>query len=115
MTNPEEAKKEFYSDLRRPLTKILKDDRLIIAGDINARGGGEVDKWPGIFGPHETGKCNSNRELLSLCSEFNTVRIHDDKVHKRLVKEIETALEKYTIEESDLEGSWNAHSKPDST
>ena len=30
MTNPEEAKKEFYSDLRRALTKILKDDRLII-------------------------------------------------------------------------------------
>ena len=43
------------------------------------------------------------------------MRIHDDKVHKRLVKEIETALEKYTIEESDLEGSWNAHSKPGST
>ena len=72
MTNPEETKEEFYSDLRQALNKVPKDDRLIIAGDMNARVGCEADKWPGVIGPHGTGKCNSNGELLlSLCSEFN--------------------------------------------
>ena len=74
MTNPEETKEEFYSDLRQALTKVPKDDRLIISGDMNARVGCEADKWPRVIGPHSTGKCNINGELLlSLCSEFNLV------------------------------------------
>ena len=74
MTIPVETKEEFYSDLRQALIKVPKDDRLLVAGVLNARVGCEADKWPGVIGPHGTGKCNSNGELLlSLCSEFNLV------------------------------------------
>ena len=44
MTNPVETNEEFYSDLRQALIKVPKDDRLLVAGDMNARVGCEADK-----------------------------------------------------------------------
>eukprot|EP00795_Rhopilema_esculentum_P001380 gene1380-15783_t len=41
---------------------------------LETRVGCKADKWTGVIGPHGTGKCNSNGELLlSLCSELNLV------------------------------------------
>ena len=82
MTNPEENKEGFYSQLREVLSQVPKKDKLILTGDFNARVGCEQDKWEGIIGPHGTGKCNSNGELLlALCSEYglvitNTIFMH---------------------------------------
>ena len=87
MTNPEEIKKGFYSQLREVLSKVPRKDKLIFAGDFNARVGCEQDKWDRVIGSHGTGKCNFNGEmLLALCSEFglvitNTVFMHKER-HK---------------------------------
>ena len=34
MTNIEEAKGEFFSDLRETIRRVLTDDRLILVGDF---------------------------------------------------------------------------------
>ena len=74
VTNPEENKEEFYTQLRRVLSKVPPKDKLILTGDFNARVGRDSDKWPGVLGPHGIGKCNSNGELLlGLCSENGLV------------------------------------------
>ena len=74
MTNSEETKKAFYSQLRNVLSKICRKDKLMLTGDFDARVGCEQDNWEGVIGKHGTGKCNSNGELLlALCSEYGLV------------------------------------------
>jgi len=75
MTNSEETKEAFNSQLRNVLSKICRKDKLILTlGDFNARVGCEQDNWEGVIGKHGTRKCNSNRELLqALCSEYGLV------------------------------------------
>ena len=72
MTNPDDAKDKFYSELRSLLSKIPRHDKIILMGDFNARVGCENENWPNVIGNHGVGKMNSNGLLLlSLCTEFN--------------------------------------------
>ena len=71
MTNPEKIKEGFYSTLRDVVKAVSITDKLIIAGDFNARVGREVENWPSVIDPNGIGKWNSNSEmLLAFCSEF---------------------------------------------
>ena len=71
MTNPDEAKDKFYSDLESVLCSVPAADKLILLGDFNARVGLDTSAWPNVLGPHGVGSCNSNGlRLLSLCAEF---------------------------------------------
>ena len=64
MTNPDEVKDQFYSDLDSAIASVPPADKLILLGDFNARVGTNTSAWPGIVGPHGVGNCNSNGLLL---------------------------------------------------
>ena len=72
MTNSEQKKESFYTNLRTILSSVPYHDQIILLGDFNARVGKEDHIWPGVLGRHGIGKMNTNRLLLlSLCSEFD--------------------------------------------
>ena len=74
MTNTEEVKEEFHSNLRETIRLVPSNDRLILVGDFNAKVDSDTEKWRGVLGSHGVGKCNANGELLlALCSEYNLV------------------------------------------
>ena len=72
MSNPQESKDQFYSDLESAISSVPAADKLILLGDLNARVGKNSSAWPGVIGPHGVGSCNSNGELLlQMCSSHN--------------------------------------------
>ena len=74
MTNTEEVKEEFHSNLRETIRLVPSNDRLILVRDFNAKVDSDTEKWRGVLGSHGVGKCNANGELLlALCSEYNLV------------------------------------------
>ena len=84
MTNPEENKEGFCSQLREVLSHVPKNNKLILTGDFNARVGCEQDKWESDIGPHGMGKCNYNRKLLlALCSEYELVITNIVFMHRK--------------------------------
>ena len=65
-----EEKDIFYSDLRRLLTNIPEDNKVLILGNLNTRVGKDSKAWQGVLGRHSVGNCNDNgRLLLKLCGE----------------------------------------------
>ena len=63
----------FYSELRKLLSGIHKDDKILLMGDFNARVGIDYDIW-NCLGRNSFGKQNVNgSHLLQLCTEFNLV------------------------------------------
>ena len=64
MTHTDEVKDSFYEDLERIISATSRKDKLILLGDFNARVGSDHVLWSNVLGKHETGKCNSNGELL---------------------------------------------------
>ena len=74
MTNPEENKETFYSQLKGTVRNIPSTDKLLLTGDFNGRIERENDKWPSALGKYGIGKYNSNGELLMvLCTEFDLI------------------------------------------
>ena len=74
MTNPEENKETFYSQLKGTLRNIPITDKLLLIGDFNAKIGRVNNKWPSALCKYGIGKCNSNSELLlALCTEFDLI------------------------------------------
>ncbi|KAI0225830.1 hypothetical protein LSAT2_023399, partial [Lamellibrachia satsuma] len=71
MTNPGQAKEEFYELLGQTLQKIPSTDKVIILGDFNARVGDDSTSWPIALRKFGRDKSNSNGEqLLSICTQF---------------------------------------------
>ena len=71
MTNPDQAKEEFYELLDQALQKIPSIHKVIILGDFNARVGDDSTSWPIALGKVGMDKSNSNCEqLLSVCTQF---------------------------------------------
>uniref|UniRef100_H3AJS4 Endonuclease/exonuclease/phosphatase domain-containing protein n=1 Tax=Latimeria chalumnae TaxID=7897 RepID=H3AJS4_LATCH len=69
----EEQKEQFYADLDEILTIILKEDKIILLRDFNARVGRDSNMWRGI-GKEGVGKANPNGILLlSKCVEHDLV------------------------------------------
>ena len=60
----------FYSNLRRLLTNIPEDNKVLILGNFNTRVGKDSKAWQGVLGRHSVGNCNNNGRLpLELCAE----------------------------------------------
>ena len=74
MTNPEEVKEQFYSDLSLLISSVPKSDKLLIMGDFNARVGSDHNTWGSVLGMHGIGGQNSNGSLLlSECQKHNLI------------------------------------------
>ncbi len=74
MTNPEEVKEQFYSDLSLLISSVPKSDKLLIMGDFNARVGSDRNTWGSVLGMHGIGAQNSNGSLLlSECQKHNLI------------------------------------------
>ncbi|KAK0142398.1 Craniofacial development protein 2 [Merluccius polli] len=67
----QDVKEAFYADLDTILSKVPKEDKLILLGDFNARVGRNHDLWRGTLGREGVGNTNSNGLLLlTKCSEY---------------------------------------------
>ncbi|XP_076049515.1 uncharacterized protein LOC143030242 [Oratosquilla oratoria] len=67
-------KNSFYNLLHQTIRKVPNSDKLIVLGDFNARVGRDHHLWSGIIGPHGTGNCNANGQLLlGLCAEHELI------------------------------------------
>ena len=65
------------------MKQVSDNDKLIFAGDFNARVGCEQTKLPGVVGSLGLGTCNSNGErLLAFYSEHNLLIINIIFKHK---------------------------------
>lgn len=58
MTNPHEAKEEFYSKLRKTIREAPPLDKLILTGNFDARVGAVAETWPSVIIKSGMGRCN---------------------------------------------------------
>ena len=64
-----DTKDEFYDQLDSYISRIPKEEHLVLLGDFNARVGADYDSWPFCLGKFGVGKMNENgQRLLELCS-----------------------------------------------
>lgn len=71
LNSSHDIKEEFYSRLRRQLTRLPAGNKLLM-GDFNVRVGNEFLSWSNVIDRHCVGKINSNGLLLlPFCTEFN--------------------------------------------
>ncbi|XP_026084958.1 uncharacterized protein LOC113060279 [Carassius auratus] len=69
-----EEKEAFYACLEETLSKIHKEDKIILLGDFNARVGRDQHLWKGTVGKEGIGNINSNGVLLlSKCAQHNLI------------------------------------------
>jgi Reverse transcriptase (RNA-dependent DNA polymerase)/Endonuclease/Exonuclease/phosphatase family len=61
---PMEEKEEFFVDLRKILSSVARDERLVVCGDLNAHVGTASDGFEGVHGGHGFGVRNVEGEML---------------------------------------------------
>ncbi|KAM9816523.1 uncharacterized protein ACBT44_010821 isoform 1-T2 [Syngnathus typhle] len=72
LASDEDKKEAFYACLDDVLSKIPKEDKIIILGDFNARVGRDHHLWKGTIGKEGIGNINSNGVLLlSKCAQYD--------------------------------------------
>ena len=72
LTNPDDAKEQFYEQFDQVIRSTPPSDKLVILGDFNARVGRDYSSWEGVLGRHGVGKINDNGlVLLSKCVEHS--------------------------------------------
>ena len=72
LVSDEETKETFYACLDETLSKIPKEDKIILLGDFNARVGRDHHLWKGTIGKEGIGNINSNGVLLlSKCALYD--------------------------------------------
>ena len=64
MTNPEENKETFYSQLKGTLKNISSTDKLLLIGDFNAKIGRENGKWPSALASMGSGNVIPTRASI---------------------------------------------------
>ncbi|VDL88565.1 unnamed protein product [Schistocephalus solidus] len=70
MTSTDTVQDKLYEDLHALLATVLKEDKLIVLGDFNARVGTDHAAWQGVLSPHGLGSCFDNGLLLlRTCAE----------------------------------------------
>ena len=53
LDSSDDAKDRFYATLYSTLQKILRDDKILLLGDVNARVGRNHDPWQRVNGHRE--------------------------------------------------------------
>ena len=87
-TNPNsikypEQRDKFYESLDSVVQSVNKRDLLIIAGDLNAKTGSEVENYPDVLGKFGKGMVNENgMALLEFCSRNGLVLTNTKFQHK---------------------------------
>ncbi|XP_060759866.1 uncharacterized protein LOC132870238 [Neoarius graeffei] len=74
LDSQDEDKEAFYASLDQVLSNILKEDKILLLRDFNARVGKDHKLWKGTLGKEGVGNTNSNGTLLlSKCAERELV------------------------------------------
>ena len=70
MQRSQEEKEQFYEQLGECVENV-RNDRIVVLRDLNARVGENYLSWPSVIGRHGVGNMNSNRlMLLEFCSIY---------------------------------------------
>ena len=78
-----EQREEFYENLDKVVQSISKRDLVIIAGDLNAKTGSEINNYPEVLGKFGKGMVNENgMALLEFCSRNGLVLTNTKFQHK---------------------------------
>lgn len=73
----EEVKETFYAYLDKTLSRIPKEDTIILLGDFNARVGRDQHLWKSTIGKEGIRNINSNGViLLSNCGKYDLTNIN---------------------------------------
>ena len=70
LDSDEDTKNQFYEQLSTTLSRVPRNDKLVLLGDFNARIGKDYQVWENVMGKQGLGNCNANGLLLlGLCAE----------------------------------------------
>ena len=69
LTNPNEVKEAFYSELKTTIISVATSDKLKMLGDSSAQVGRGCTVWPGVTGHWGVSSSDSSGLLLLLCAQ----------------------------------------------
>ena len=88
MTNPDEVKERFYSELNDVIHSTPSKDKIILMGDFNARVGCNYASWEKVIGHHVWEMKTQMAQCCSLC----VVRMSLSSLTQCFNKQINTKL-----------------------